>query len=284
MGGGNATGGGSTTGGGSAMGGGSATGGGSAMGGGSATGGGSDGPAKTGLVSLAVNCIDAGTKTICGGSVIAGFYTRSGSTGISCTHTTVGACTVDDCDNGDGGMVTFTSDSAADLTLAGTLADGGVKMTFGSSGYSPYDFQGRLWNPGDMITLSAAGATVPAFSGKTITGPGDLIVTSPNCGGSDCGSLSRSADLNVAWTGNPGNVNVFLNSANDTRNVTVNCNFASSPGTISATAMAKLIPDDAGASNDIEIFPTGELDFNAGEYAVRFVATGTGVESSFTTH
>jgi len=96
--------------------------------------------------------------------------------------------------------------------------------------------------------------------------------------------LSRSGDLNVAWTGTASNVAVTLSSLAAGHTVQIVCNFPSSPGTVGAAAMGKLIPSGMGVSEAIQIYPQDKSTFSAGDYSVSFSATGTGATGTFTTN
>jgi hypothetical protein len=276
-GGGSAGGGGSAlVGGGSA--GGNATGGGEAAGGGSGVGGGSIAPAKSGFVYASQKC----TGGYCAGAVSATFSTVLQPRGDNCTTTVEGACKVIDCVKGTGGAVTV--DSAGNISIAGTQAAGVISLTFAGGIYAPVSIGSRLWNGGDTLTLSAAGATVPAFSGQSVTGPYEVTVTSPTCGPAGCGAFSRSSDLNVEWTGSSPSLNVLLYSETAAQIVSILCSFSSSPGTVGAAAMGRLIASDAGVSNNITIDTESTTQFNAGDYVVTFTAFDAAVAGSFTTN
>jgi hypothetical protein len=273
------TGGGSATGGGS--GGGSATGGSGNMGGGSgAMGGGAGTTTKTGLVYVNQVCTMVGMMTYCGGSARATFVTSAFTGSAACQTTTSGNCHVTECMTGDGG-INNTNDNAGDVTIAGTIVDGGIKLTNTSTGYAPQTVTGRLWQGGGTLTLSTTGGTVPAISGKTVTAPADIMVTAPTCVAANCGALSRSADLNVTWTGS-GNVDVIINSATTSQSELIICSFSSSPGTVPASMMGKIIPNATGVTNSIAVSPESANTFNAGDYTVTFTAAGNGAVGTFT--
>jgi hypothetical protein len=83
------------------------------------------------------------------------------------------------------GVVTVTGTKTA-LTL--TPDGSSPPVTYTSVPAPPDD----LFDPGDTISISAAGAAVPAFSG-TVTAPAKLAnVTIPQ-------TISRSTDTNVTW-------------------------------------------------------------------------------------
>jgi hypothetical protein len=228
----------------------------------------------------------------CGGSASAAFSTSTFSGSTNCTTSTVGDCQVIDCPpgnsdagssfTGDGGTGAML-DSAGDITIAGSLVDGGITLTYANGLYhSSAPLTGRYFNGGATLTVSAAGATVPAFSGKSVTAPGDITITAPTCATSMCGTISASSDFNVTWTGTATTVRTtVISSKSGAGSATLFCNFASSPGTIGAAAMSKL-RSGSGATNFISVVPVGTTTFNAGDYSVTFTASGTGTSGSFT--
>jgi hypothetical protein len=133
-----------------------------------------------------------------------GVVTGSFFTGLpgSCPVTMVGGCEVTDCsafvDAGvpDGGAP--TGRSAGTLTFKGVLTDGGLSVPFVDGGYSASVGQ-QLFALGRPLTVEASGAEIPAFS-ATVTAPEGTLLTAPVCANAACGSVSKSADLDVRWT------------------------------------------------------------------------------------
>jgi hypothetical protein len=205
-----------------------------------------------------------------------------------CATSMIDGCEVTECVD-EGTPTVSTLHSAGDITVAGVHVDGGLVIKWYDSApectqdcpayVSPPDFLPALWDGGETLTASAAGQSVPAFSGKTVTAPKAITVTAPNCPGvglpTGCG-LSRATDLTVAWTGGADtSVQATLTSNTQTRHVAVTCRFASSPGTIGAAAMAKLDKDDAGHSNFLWIYGSNQTTFTAGGYDVTLEASNS---------
>lgn len=163
------------------------------------------------------------------------------------------------------------------VTVSGpTLAtpDGGP-LSFAfipDAGYQPVDGAMRLWAAGDSLVVSAAGATVPAFT-KTVPAPADVTLMSPACALFNCGTLSRSAPLAVSWDGGAP-IQLELSSTAGAQSVLIHCELASSPATIAAAAMGRLGATDAGFSNSRSATTSTGGTISAGEYTVEVKAMG----------
>jgi len=104
-----------------------------------------------------------------------------------------------------------------------------------------------LWQPGDTVTVMAAGAEVPAFSGS-LRAPGDVVVTQPAPPMSTATlTVPRGADLEVAWTGGTEGEVTFILSPDRPARTALTCTFPADAGhaTISKTALA-LLPAGTG--------------------------------------
>ena len=113
-----------------------------------------------------------------------------------------------------------------------------------------------------------------------------LIPVSPPCTSFACGSISRSADLSVAWTGAASSsVLLLLNSSSTAANKTtfVQCSATSSPFLISAAVLAKLGPTDAGFGNLLLMYPYNVTTFTAAGYVVSLEVASHGSGGNFTT-
>jgi hypothetical protein len=277
------------TGGGSATGGGTGTGGGGvSTGGGSGggSGGGTSSTAKSGGITLAETCVDVMGTPFCNTNVSAGFVTAMFSSSGNCTQTVQGSCSVTVCTPADGGTApTSTNDSAGDITITGT--DAGTLILTYDGGYSGFSVNKAIWAGGETITAAAAGGVVPAFS-KTVAAPNTITVTSPACtaaGGSyDCGTIDRSADYSITWTGGASTtVTGSLFSFKGGASTGIFCTFNSSPGTIPAAALSQLGKSSDGFTGNISINPTNTSSFTAGSYSVDLTARGSGPFGNFTT-
>jgi len=272
----------------------------------------SGGTVKTGLLSATQITIVAGSQTIYSTSLFATFIAASaGSSGgggnSPCTTTTEGSCKVTDCtfatsdagptdagprpDAGpapDAGPV--MADNAGVLTIkGGKLAAAGVTLSPGANGaYSPTTGSTQIFAGGDTVTVDAVGAQVPAFSGKALQTPNDIVLTSPTFDTAAKTSFPRDADLNVAWTGGgTGNLNVNVTSIRSgTRSVTIACTFGASGGTgvVPTAALSKLDQTDGTTVfGSISIQPQNSVPFTSGDWNVTFTTTATGKSGLFTT-
>lgn len=226
----------SGAGGGSSSAGGAASAGGTASAGGASGGGSSTGPTRIGSVTLSQSTVEVAGQSFRSGMVLANFF-EIPSQFAGCTTSTVGACRISNCaaaaDAGtppDGGMV-----SAGDLTITG-LADGGVTLMPGAMGYQKV-ISGPLFVPGAPIGVSAAGATVPAFTAQ-VNAPTGATLTMPVCAQSTCPAISKAAGLTLTWTGGVGTVAIEVLGGSDE----VSCEFPAAAGTatIPAAALASL--------------------------------------------
>jgi hypothetical protein len=196
----------------------------------------------------------------------------------SCTRTQSGACNVVDCVS-DGGIPTLPPPrSAGTLSVAGTLVDGGISVAFLPNGYATYPVSSRVWNGGNTLTVSAAGAAVGAFSGKTVVAPNAIVLTAPACSGDSCGSASKSSALNLTWTGGASSgVRVELLSAipaGGGHSIVATCSFTSSPATVPAAVMASLGANSDGYASRLSVEPINTTSFSDGAFQVTLTARG----------
>jgi hypothetical protein len=122
------------------------------------------------------------------------------------------------------------------------LAEGGTANAAGYQPPAPLDPSAPLlFQSGSMVTVSAPGADVPAFSAST-TGPSAISVTSPSSTGL---AVNRSQDLTVAWTGSTaGNVIFQIVGSPPANTPSLECSFSGSTtsGTVPSAALGLLQP------------------------------------------
>ena len=274
--------GGGGTGGGS---GGAGTGGGSGAGGG--TGGGSAGgsEALSATVTLIQNCSTTMMNETCTSSMSSYFASAPQAASSACTRTMMGDCDVTVCSLDAGVVMPAPAVSAGTVTVTGTKA-GTLTQVF-DGGYANLTAMNKLWDGGEMLSVSASGATVPAFSNQTLMAPGPIALTSPACAAGMCGALSRSAPLNVTWTsGSATGTRLTLSSARvGDRSARIQCNFSATSGTVPAAAMAQLGASDAGYTNSMSIISVSTASFDAGAWGVELTASHLrgGSAGAFTT-
>jgi hypothetical protein len=291
-GGGSATGGGTGTGGGSGTGGsgtGGSSGGGSAgggsSGGGSATGGGSSSTMKGGAINLTQTCVTVAGNDYCSATASAGFASVTGGN-TGCTMSTQGGCTVTSCTPTDAGSQNPVAQSAGDITITGTDA-GTITLTY-DGGYNVFLAMNAIWTGGDTLTAAAAGADVAAFSGKTVTAPNTISVTAPTCtlgaGGFDCGTVDRSTNYMVTWTGGASTTVVTSMVSSKAGAVTsISCKFTSSPGTVPAAALGMLGKTSDGFTTTLTVTAQNTNSFTSGGFSIDLNATTGGAVGNFTT-
>ncbi len=264
--------------------GGSATSGGGGGSAGGSGGGGADNPNQGGI-SVEKTCADVMGTMACNFSSGTFFAKGVAPPERSCVSSTSGSCNVLDClyaDDG-GAPPDSTQVSAGTISVAGTLVDGGVMMTFSADGgyfdgYSAVFTSYSPWRGGETLTVSATGATVPAFTDKTVTAPADLIVTTPACPQGDCGAIDGTAAFHLTWTGaRAAHVSLISTDLAVFRSVFITCDFASSPASIPADVMTKVGKTADGYDNSLNVETLTTTGFNAGEYAVTFSAVTWGL-------
>ena len=188
-----------------------------------------------------------------------------------CTRlATSGSCYVANCDERRSDAGTSVAKSIGTLTITGSSVTGGAT----AAGDRTTFFSEGLWSaPGQVLTISSAGSDVPAFSGKTIKAPDDVIVTSPVCtfdtgsGLTNCGTFSRTAPVNLAWSsGANGLFTIAIGDLfNGGKGPIISCTFAEGvhSGTIDVSLMSHMNPGTAfllwgnGSSN---AFRVGDYD------------------------
>jgi hypothetical protein len=147
--------------------------------------------------------------------------------------------------------------SAGTLTITGgqapvvlapvvdSLTDGGLAFTYDVSTVA------TPISPGDSLTITATGATVPAFSVDLVV-PQPVTLTSPDPAGAMSASgwtISRSRDLPFAWTGgSTGNVRFWVGQSVGATSTIIDCEAPASSGSgvIPAAALGYLTPAPAG--------------------------------------
>ena len=138
-------------------------------------------------------------------------------------------------------------------------------------------FQGARFAPGDEITMSASGATVPAFT-TTMTFPVSLNVTSPT----SLTTVSASHGLTATWTPTVGMVTIALVQTENAQTIDVACTFsgAAGTGTVPATALTDLVQ----GTNDVDLTLTSanSKTVPSGPYDVSFTTTIVGFETAVT--
>lgn len=179
-----------------------------------------------------------------GYSVTAGFVERPDASPGVFVESTVGPCAIK----------TFSTpevfgpkiaESAGDVTITG----GAVPLTLTPDGMNKYAKQKSttvdLHAGGETLTISATGATIPAFT-RDLVAPSYLDVTSPvQPANNDPLPLDRTQDLVFTWNG--GGTGEFVVLLGDSA-TSMTCKFPTTPGTatVPAAALSMLEPGSHG--------------------------------------
>lgn len=238
---------------------------------------------KAGTVTMTQTVVSAGGTEIVNAVAGAGFYegtlNASGSGDASCTESKEGDCTITECDLGptpDGG--TETDAGTTKSPHAGEIAiksASEIKLTPDADGkYDGKSEQSRLWTNGGDISVTAAGADVPAFE-TSLKGPSAVEVTAPAWPALGAAlEIDRANDLEITWSdGGAGSVQAMVSSStDDTKKVaTVSCVFKSDTGggKIPKAALSKLI---AGDKASISVHAATIEEVSAGDWKVSVAA------------
>ena len=256
--------------------------GGGAGGGNAGTGGsgGSSSTAKVGFVGVTSFATEVSGFFV--DSVSATFFDGPGySNGKGCKLEVAGACTTIVCDFTNGGDVApppGAFQSAGAITITGTTPpfaldfDGGM-MQYLVTPKVPNDK--LLFAGGDLITVTAAGGDVPAFSGSVVA-PTPLTVTSPTLGGV---TVDTTKDLVFTWTGSSvGKASFYVSTTTTTGGTVTSSSWAgcafdasASTGTIPKAALAKLEKTSGTkTTGNIGGGLGNQVDVVAGDHTIHF--------------
>lgn len=198
-------------------------------------------PPSYGLVMLMSN--NAPAQSFVASNVSAFFDTVTSSTS-SCVTTTMGVCLAFQCTGPS--TSTRVHHSAGALHVAGGAFPVALTPAADSS-YTARMSTSALWSGGEQLTITGAGAEVPAFT-ASVTAPAAPRISAPLAGGATTPTIVRAQDLGVTWSG--GTVGTVDFSVNDSGGkTTINCHFpvAAGAGTVPA-ALLQLLPAGAGSS------------------------------------
>lgn len=205
-----------------------------------------------------------------------------------CTTTTSGACVAQVCDTamtpnnvgqGEVGDITFHS-TAIDSQLDGGLT---IRPVPDAGNYPRQMFLIQSYSPGDKVTASAAGGSVPGFASQSVTAASDIVVTAPIATAGSAATFPRSSPLTVRWTGGTaGKVRVSLLVATAPGSVKVSCDFDATAHTGQVpTEMLSKLPPPGSPVGDLAVLPIGATTFSAGDTTVEFAAMSAGLGSGF---
>jgi hypothetical protein len=136
-------------------------------------------------------------------------YPSTTTSTASCTTTTVGDCEVTSCSGGGTGT---TPPGAAAGTV--TVSGGSKTVTLQTSALGPVSesTNALYWNGGQLLSVSATGATVGAFN-ATLVVPQQIVVTHPYLPATGSVAISRTGGLTLDWSGGQAGQAVFVLAA-----------------------------------------------------------------------
>jgi hypothetical protein len=212
-----------------------------------------------------------------GGQFVAAFGATPLGPAPGCSYavTDAGPCLVTTCPAqapSDAGTVSLVTAGALTVT-GGAFGDAGVEIGPDSLGSYLYNTTGPMFAAGDTLTVTGAGATVPAFAAQTLVAPGPITLTAPMGDGGTV-DISTSNDLTVSWTGGTAGDKVYLDlSAFFTSGASASalCNWdsAAGTGTVPAAALAPLAAGTAQPGRAAAIwYQQSATSFTAGRWAI----------------
>jgi hypothetical protein len=177
------------------------------------------------------------------------------------------------------GNLTGTPTTAADSAGTITISGGAKTVTLtpdAMNAYAPYfDATTPAWSAGQMITIAAAGGTVPAFTAM-LAAPTTITLSSPAVDAAAPGlvpfTIDRSTPLALAWSGGTvGNLIITINGPEGATSTTldnISCTFpaASGSGSVPVEALMRLPAGTQGAALGLSAADTTVV--TAGAYAV----------------
>jgi hypothetical protein len=242
------------------------------------------GPLHGGWVFLSSSTVTINATDYSSSSANASFWQANGPLPQGgCTTTSSGACTLTECPpaNTDAGTPQpVTPPTAGNITISGGKRTVTLSPKADGSYPTEVDSMKALYAGGETLTVSAAGAQVPAFS-TTLTAPARIKVsTMPPT------SITRSAGFPIAWSGgNTGEVTLGLYAG--TSWITCSAPATSGSAVIPGTLLGKL---PAGAATYNAILraakhldaSTWSIDFWA--YQTVLASSGQGFAGQATLH
>lgn len=201
---------------------------------------------------------------------------------MGCQTTKVGSCSITRC-HSDGGtprVPQVTVKSAGNITVDGTLVDGGLSLAADAG--SSVEVDERLWHGGEPLTIAAGGAQVPAFSTQ-LTAPNTVTLVAPSCSATNCGNIRRDTPLNLSWFGaNSGEVLVEMSASNPMEgdsSITCTYNAGLTNAIIPVGVLSQLVTTDAGFGS-FWFGGAASARLDAGLFSVTVSASSTSVQGA----
>jgi len=217
-----------------------------------------------------------------GGAFTAAFFAtqREPPPGCASQAPDGGACVVTTCPGHaptDAGLVVLASAGALDVT-GGAFGDAGVQVGADNVGSYLYNTTGPMFAPGDMLSVSGAGGTVPAFPAQTLTAPGAITVTAPLAGDAGTLVIPTAQSLVVTWTGGVAGAHVIFTlnaffASGASASTACSWDAAAGQGTVPASALAPLVAGTAQAGGSTAVwYQQAQTAFATGRWAVTMQA------------
>lgn len=243
--------------------------------------GGSGGGAKVGFVQVTSNSLMAAGMTFGSTSALATFGTAPSVSGEpnACIEKKAGPCTVVTCSttSQDGGAAPSAASDAGvsvapnvgRIDITGGLAPLALVPTAAGT-YELVTTSNALWTGPTKLTLTAAGATIPAFPATMIEAP--LAVKDLKLNGKAPpalgmrASLAKGDPLALAWADGSSDVTVALSQVAGAKTVSARCQVPASSGvlTVPPEVLEQLAPGDA----TLVIGQSARTVVRAGDYDV----------------
>lgn len=200
----------------------------------------------------------------------------AGATTPSCAGTQSGSCCF--LPATDGGTATDGGSSSITLLSAGaiTFTDNGTAIanispqTNNAYGIASTNNPSVKWSSGDTLKVSAAGATISAFTGNLATAA-DFAGLSPTLSYTTATTVTASAGMTISWTPGTGTtVGVLV----DAKGGAITCSVDDSAGTV--TVPAQLLQNYAsGTEGIVSVTRTNLVKSTESNATVSFVSTNT---------
>jgi hypothetical protein len=198
----------------------------------------------------------------------------------NCAQRTEGPCTVKVC-QADAGTAPVAV-SAGDVTASGGTGAPIVAHASSSASYSAgLPMPASRWHAGDMVTISAAGDTVPAFS-VMLPFPSALAMTTPAAPGNSFPPFDHTMDLAFTWSPTTGSndAHIVIQQSRPDAGVTVACRFdrSAGTGTVPAAAMSDLQPGMAivvAEAQNAQTVMAGGFAVNVRTASIAMLSIGT---------
>jgi hypothetical protein len=164
--------------------------------------------------------------------------------------------------------------SAATIELSGPWTTPVTVTPTGGTNFYVYSSPALGFTAGETLTVTASGATVPAFGPESVVAPPLALLTSPAVspdGGTTI--IPTSADLHITWSGGQAGATMLL-KVSDTelaiQSTYMYCTWNASEG--QGTVPAAMLKPLSGANEALVYGQYNATSFFAGPYAISLVA------------